>query len=113
MKATIYHNPSCSKSRHALDRLEQSGADITVVEYLTETPSRAELAAVIAAAGLAVRDAVRVNEPEHRDLGLTGADDDALLDALVAHPRLIQRPLVVTDRGSAMARSDEALDEVL
>ncbi len=113
MKATIYHNPRCSKSRHALQRLQEADADITVVEYLRETPTRDELRSVIEAAGLTVADAVRTGEPEYRELGLAQADDEALLDALVAHPRLLQRPLVVTDKGAAMGRSDEALDPIL
>lgn len=113
MKATIYHNPSCSKSCHALDRLTASGADVTVVEYLNDTPDRATLAIMIRTAGLTVRQAVRTGEPEYAALGLETADDDALLDAMVAHPRLIQRPLVVTDRGTVMGRDDASLNQVL
>lgn len=113
MKATIYHNPSCSKSCHALDRLTEAGAELTVIEYLNETPTREELREVISAAGLSVREAVRTTEPQYRELGLAEADDEALLDALVAHPGLIQRPLVVTDRGTGMARTDEALERLL
>lgn len=113
MDATIYYNASCSKSRTALDALRDAGADVTVVEYLTDTPDRDALAELIAAAGLSVRDAVRSGEPLYADLGLDGADDDALLDAMVAHPRLIERPFVVTAKGTRMARPTEAVDEIL
>ena len=113
MKATIYHNPSCSKSCHALDRLTAAGVDVTVVEYLTDTPDRESLAMMIRAAGLTVRQAVRTGEPAYAALGLGAADDEALLDALVAHPELIQRPLVRTDLGTVMGRDDASLDQVL
>lgn len=113
MKATIYHNPSCSKSRHALERLAAVGADVTVVEYLTDTPDRESLALMIRAAGLTARQAVRTGEPAYATLGLADADDEALLDALIAHPELIQRPLVRTDLGTAMARDDASLDRIL
>ncbi|MBY4568907.1 arsenate reductase (glutaredoxin) [Gordonia sihwensis] len=113
MDATIYYNASCSKSRTALDALRDAAADVTVVEYLTDTRDRDALAELIAAAGLSVRDAVRSGEPLYADLGLDGADDDALLDAMVAHPSLIQRPLVVTDAGTVMARTPESLQRIV
>ncbi len=113
MKATIYHNPSCSKSCSALARLQEAGADITVVEYLDQTPTVDQLRVLIAEAGLSVRQVVRDQEPEYRSLGLEGADDEALLAAMVAHPRLIQRPFVATDRGTRMARDGGTLDVLL
>ncbi|EGD53799.1 arsenate reductase (glutaredoxin) [Gordonia neofelifaecis] len=113
MDATIYYNQSCSKSRHALDTLRQTGADVHVVEYLTETPDRATLAELISSAGLSVRDAVRTGEPVYAELDLDGADDDALLDAMVANPSLIQRPLVVADGATVMARTPESLQEIV
>ncbi|WP_333617697.1 arsenate reductase (glutaredoxin) [Dietzia sp.] len=113
MDATIYHNPRCSTSRKALEHLREAGIEPTIVRYLDEVPSRAELATLISDAGLRVRDAVRTREAEYRELGLAEADDDALLDAMVAHPRLIQRPFVVTEKGTRMARPLESVDEIL
>ncbi|MFC7755804.1 arsenate reductase (glutaredoxin) [Tsukamurella soli] len=113
MDATIYHNPRCTKSRQALARLQEVGAHVTVVKYLDTPPTRDELARLIADAGLTVRGAVRTREAEYRELGLAEADDDALLDAMVAHPRLIERPFVVTAKGTRMARPTEAIDEIL
>jgi arsenate reductase len=111
--ATIYHNPRCSKSRQALARLQDAGARITVVKYLDEVPTRSELARLIADAGLTVRQAVRTREPEYKELGLADVGDDALLDAMVAHPKLIERPFVVTAKGTRMARPTEAVNEIL
>lgn len=113
MDATIYHNPKCSKSRQALARLEESGATVTVVKYLDQVPSKAELKKLIDDAGLTVRQAVRTREAEYKELGLADATDDALLDAMIAHPRLIERPFVVTAKGTRMARPTEAVDEIL
>ena len=113
MDATIYHNPRCTKSRQALARLEEAGATVTVVKYLDQVPSKAELKTLIDDAGLTVRQAVRTREAEYKDLGLADATDDALLDAMVAHPKLIERPFVVTAKGTRMARPTEAVDEIL
>lgn len=111
--ATIYHNPRCTKSRQALARLEEAGADITVVKYLDDVLTKAQLKALIKDAGLTVRGAVRTGEAEYKELGLAEASDEALLDAMIAHPRLIQRPFVVTANGTRMARPAEAMDEIL
>ncbi|KXP04214.1 arsenate reductase (glutaredoxin) [Tsukamurella pseudospumae] len=113
MDATIYHNPQCSKSRQALTRLQEAGATVTVVKYLDQVPTKAELTKLIDDAGLTVRQAVRTREAEYKELGLADATDDALLDAMVAHPRLIERPFVVTAKGTRMARPTEAVDEIL
>lgn len=113
MDATIYYNPSCSKSRAALQTLRDAGADVNVVEYLTDTPTKDELRTLISSAGLAVRDAIRPGEPAYAELGLDTADDEALLDAMVAHPSLIQRPLVVTSGGTVMARTAESLEQII
>lgn len=104
MDATIYHNPRCTKSRQALARLEEAGINVTVVKYLDDVPTTTQLKKLIADAGLTVREAVRTGETEYKELGLADASDDALLDAMVAHPRLIQRPFVVTAKGTRMAR---------
>lgn len=113
MDATIYHNPRCTKSRQALARLEEAGARVTVVKYLDQVPSKAELTKLIDHAGLTVRQAVRTREAQYKDLGLADATDDQLLDAMLAHPKLIERPFVVTAKGTRMARPTEAVDEIL
>lgn len=113
MKATIYHNPRCSKSRQALARLQDAGADVTVVEYLQTVPTRQALSSLIADAGLTVRDAIRVNEPQYAELGLASAADDVLLDAMIRFPQLIQRPIVVTGKGTRIARDDGSLEQIL
>ena len=113
MDATIYHNPRCSTSRKALDRLREEGIEPSVVKYLDEVPSRDQLRTLISDAGLTVREAVRTREAEYTELGLADASDDELLDAMVAHPKLIQRPFVVTEKGTRMARPLDNLDEIL
>ena len=113
MDATIYHNPRCTKSRQALTRLEEAGATVTIVKYLDDVLTKAQLKNLIKDADLTVREAVRTGEAEYKELGLADASDDALLDAMVAHPRLIQRPFVVTAKGTRMARPTEAVDEIL
>lgn len=113
MDATIYHNPRCSTSRKALDRLREEGFEPQVVKYLDEVPSREQLRKLISDAGLTVREAVRTREAEYSELGLADASDDELLDAMVEHPKLIQRPFVVTEKGTRMARPLESLDEII
>ena len=113
MDATIYHNPRCSTSRKALDRLREEGFEPQVVKYLDEVPSREQLRTLISDAGLTVREAVRTREAEYKELGLADASDDELLDAMVEHPKLIQRPFVVTGKGTRMARPLESLDEII
>ena len=111
--ATIYHNPRCSTSRKTLDLLREQGIEPTVVEYLKTPPTRAQIAEMIAAAGIAVRDAVRSGESVYAELNLAQASDDELLDAMAAHPILIQRPFVVTDKGIRLARPIDAVQEIL
>ena len=113
MDATIYHNPRCSTSRKALDRLREEGIEPSVVKYLDEVPSRDQLRTLISDAGLTVREAVRTREAEYTELGLADASDDELLDAMVAHPKLIQRPFVVTEKGTRIARPLDNLDDIL
>lgn len=113
MDATIYHNPRCTKSRQALARLEEAGVSVAVVKYLDDVPTKAQLKKLILDAGLTVRQAVRNGEAEYTELGLSDASDEALLDAMVSHPRLIQRPFVVTAKGTRMARPTEVVDEIL
>ncbi len=111
--AVVYHNPRCSTSRKTLDLLRENGIEPTVVEYLKTPPSRAELAEMISAAGIGVRDAVRTGEAVYAELNLAGASDDELLDAMAANPILIERPFVVTGNGTRLARPIDAVREIL
>jgi arsenate reductase (glutaredoxin) len=111
MKATIYHNPRCSKSREALAILNEAGADVTVVEYLKTPPSRDELARLYARAGMSPRDGLRKAEDDAK--ALKGASDDAILDAMAADPILIERALVETEKGVRLGRPPEAIREIL
>lgn len=111
--STIYHNPRCTTSRKTLELLRESGVEPTVVQYLKTPPSRAELARLIADAGIAVRAAVRKREALYAELNLADASDDELLDAMAAHPVLIERPFVVTDKGTRLARPVDAVRDIL
>jgi arsenate reductase len=111
--ATIYHNPKCSTSRKTLDLLRHNGIEPTVVQYLKTPPSRAELEKMISDAGLDVRAAVRKRESLYTELGLADASDDQLLDAMADHPILIERPFVVTGKGTRLARPIDSVREIL
>ncbi|CAN5592738.1 arsenate reductase (glutaredoxin) [soil metagenome] len=111
--AVIYHNPRCSTSRKTLDLLRDNGIEPTIVQYLKTPPTRAELATMIADAGIDVRTAVRKREPLYGELNLADADDDELLDAMAAHPILIERPFVVTAKGTRLARPIDSVREIL
>jgi arsenate reductase len=109
----IYHNPRCSTSRKTLELLRDNGIEPEVVEYLKTPPSRAELSRMIRAAGVDVRAAVRKREALYAELDLAGASDDQLLDAMAEHPILIERPFVVTPKGTRLARPVDTVREVL
>ncbi|HEY0316589.1 MAG TPA: arsenate reductase (glutaredoxin) [Sphingomonas sp.] len=111
MKATIWHNPRCSKSRETLALLEAAGAEVTVVEYLKTPPARTELARLYAKAGMTPREGLRKSEDGAR--ALAGASDDIILDAMAADPILIERPLVETDKGVRLGRPPEKVREIL
>lgn len=111
--ATIYHNPRCSTSRNTLQLLRDKGIEPTVVKYLENPPTRDELAKMISDAGLKVRQAIRAKEALFTELNLADASDDELLDAMVANPILIERPLVVTDLGVRLARPLQNILEIL
>lgn len=113
MKATIWHNPKCSTSRKTLDLLRESGADVTVIEYLKTPPSRDELKRLYATAGMTAREGLRMREDRAKELVAEGAPDDAILDAMAADPVLIERPLVATDKGVRLARPIEKVREIL
>jgi arsenate reductase len=109
----IYHNPRCTTSRKTLDLLRDNGIDPTVIQYLRTPPSRAELVKLIGDAGIDVRTAVRKRESLYDELNLAEADDDELLDAMAEHPILIERPFVVTPKGTRLARPIDAVREIL
>ena len=116
MKATIYHNPACGTSRKTLAILNETPEiDLTVIEYLKNPPSRDWLAALYAKAGITPRDGMRIMGSPAEELGLTdpAATDDAILDAMVAHPILINRPLVETEKGVRLCRPQDVVREIL
>ncbi|KQX19304.1 MULTISPECIES: arsenate reductase (glutaredoxin) [unclassified Sphingomonas] len=112
MKATIWHNPRCSKSRETLAILEATaGVEVELIEYLKTPPSRARLAGLYAKAGMTAADGLRKAEDGAR--ALKGASDDAILDAMAADPILIERPLVETPKGVRLGRPPEKVREIL
>jgi arsenate reductase len=114
MKATIYHNPRCTKSRETLAILEGApGVEVEIVEYLKTPLTREKLAALYARAGLTPREGLRAGEDIAKQLGLAKASDDAILDAMAAHPILIERPLVETEKGVRLGRPPEKVREIL
>ncbi|MBO9622607.1 MAG: arsenate reductase (glutaredoxin) [Sphingomonas sp.] len=114
MKATIWHNPRCGTSRKTLAILEETpGIEVEVIEYLKTPPSREKLVALYQRAGIAPRQGLRAKEPLAAELGLADASDEAILDAMMAHPILIERPLVETDKGVRLCRPQEVVREIL
>lgn len=115
MNAVIYHNPKCGTSRNTLALIRHAGIEPEVIDYLVNPPGRARLVELITAAGLSVRDAIRQKGTPYDELGLgnPALSDDALLDAMQAHPILINRPFVQTDLGTRLCRPSEAVLEVL
>jgi arsenate reductase (glutaredoxin) len=115
MKATIYHNPACGTSRKTLEILRNEGADVRVIEYLKAPPSRKELKRLYDRAGISPREGLRAKENLAEELGLNRADvtDDQILDAMMEHPILIQRPLVETDKGVRLCRPQEEVHQLL
>ena len=112
MKATIYHNPRCSKSREALAILDAApGVEIEIVEYLKTPPSRAELARLYAKAGINPRQGLRKSEGGAKALAMES--DERILDAMAADPILIERPLVETRNGVRLGRPPETIREIL
>lgn len=114
VKARIYHNPRCSKSRATLALLEEHGVDVEIVDYLNDPPSPAALAAVLAKLGLPARAIVRSNEAEFRDSGLTlEAADADLLQLVSREPRVLQRPIVEIGARARIGRPPEQVLELL
>lgn len=115
MTVTIYHNPACGTSRNTLAMIRNAGIEPQVIEYLSNPPERAALADMIARAGLTVRAAIREKGTPYAELGLDApsVSDDALLDAMVQHPALINRPFVVTPLGVRLCRPSELVLDIL
>ena len=114
-EVTIYHNPQCATSRNTLGLIRNAGIEPVVIEYLQRPPAREALARMIEAAGLTVRAALRQKGTPYAELGLanTGLTDDELLDAMMDHPLLINRPFVVTDKGTKLCRPSEQVLDIL
>jgi arsenate reductase len=112
---TIYHNPACGTSRNTLALIRNAGIEPTVIEYLYTPPAREQLVALIAAAGLSVREALREKGTPFHELGLgdPALSDEQLLDAMMAHPILINRPFVVTSLGTRLCRPSELVLDIL
>lgn len=115
MTITIYHNNACGTSRKTLEAIRATGVEPEIVDYVKNPPSREALKAIIAKAGLSTRAAMRDKGDLYEELGLADASlsDDALLDAMMAHPILINRPFVVTDKGVRLCRPSELVLELL
>ena len=112
---TIYHNPKCGTSRNTLAMIRNSGIELEVIEYLKTPPDRATLQALIAATGEPVINAVRAKEAVFAELqlGAPGVTDEQLIDAMLAHPILINRPIVVTPLGTRLCRPSERVLDIL
>lgn len=112
---TLYHNPRCSKSRGALELLEARGLAPTVVRYLDTPPSAAELRELLAKLGMNARQLLRTGEEEYQTLGLadTSLSEDQLIEAMAAHPRLIERPILIVGDTAVVGRPPEKVLEIL
>lgn len=115
MTIAIYHNPRCSKSRQTLELLRNQGIEPTIIEYLKTPPSIDELKAVIKALGIAPRDLLRKGEAIYKELGLhdSNPSDEALIQAMVTHPVLIERPIVIRGDKAAIGRPPESVLNLL
>lgn len=115
MSVTIYHNPACGTSRNTLAMIRQSGAEPEVIEYLKTPPSRTRLVELIEAMGISPRALLREKGTPYAELGLADPkwSDDQLIDFMVAHPILINRPIVVTAKGVRICRPSEAVLDLL
>jgi arsenate reductase len=112
---TIYHNPACGTSRNVLAMIRNSGEEPAVIEYLKNPPDRATLQALIASMGISVRELLRTKGTPYEELGLGDAKwtDDQLIDFMLEHPILINRPIVVTPLGTRLCRPSEAVLDIL
>lgn len=115
MSVVIYHNPACGTSRNTLGLFRNAGIEPTVIEYLKTPPSREELKNLIARIGRPTREVMRKKGTPYEELGLDDPSltDDQLVDAMIAHPILINRPIVVTEKGVCLARPSEVVLDIL
>lgn len=113
MSVTIYHNPRCSKSRQTLELVREQGIEPLIVEYLDTPPTAAELTDILAKLGKSAADIVRKKEAAEEGIDVATLDNDALIQALAAHPRAIERPIVVKGDKAAMGRPPESVLDIL
>ena len=110
---TIWHNPRCSKSRAALQTLEQKGLDINIIKYLDKTPTKQELKDVLQMLGMGARDLMRTKEDIYKELNLKNEnDEEKLIDAMIENPKLIERPIIIKDGNAVIARPIENINEL-
>lgn len=115
MPTTIYHNPKCSKSRQTLQAIRDAGEEPEIIEYLKTPPSRVELEGLLKKMKIRPRDLLRTKETAYAELGLgdESKSDDEIIEAMLAHPILIERPIVVTANGVRLCRPPERLAEIM
>jgi arsenate reductase len=114
MKATIWHNPKCGTSRKTLEILQaEPGVEVQVIEYLKTPPSRETLKSLYARAGITAHEGLRAKEQLAKDLDLAHVSDEAVLDAMMADPILIERPIVETEKGVRLCRPQDKVREIL
>ena len=113
MSVTIFHNPRCSKSRQTLELIREHGVEPQIIEYLDTPPTAAELKDVLGKLGKSAADIVRKKEAKEEGIDVAALDNDALITALAAHPRAIERPIVVKGDKAAMGRPPESVLEIL
>lgn len=110
---TIYHNPKCSKSRQALELIETAGLSPQVVLYLQQPPTAAEVKSLLKKLGLKAADIIRKKEAQEEGVALAGATEEALVQAIAAHPRILERPIVVKGDRAVVGRPPEKVGELL
>ena len=111
--AIIYHNPQCSKSRQALQMLQDSGVDTKVIEYMKAPPTASQILDIAKALNVRPSGMIRMNEDKYKELQLDANNDDALVTAMAMNPVLIERPIVITFKGAVIARPPEKIRVVL
>lgn len=110
---TIWHNPRCSKSRAALQALEEKGVDLTVIKYLETVPTKEDIKEVLQMLGIGARELMRTKEDIYKELNLKAVDDeDALIEAMVNNPKLIERPVIIKGSDAVIARPLENIDNL-
>ena len=113
MQCTIWHNPKCSKSRAALEMLQQKGIETEVVKYLEATPTKEIIKELLAKLKISARELMRTKEELYKELGLKEvADEEGLIDAMVEHPKLIERPIVILENKAVIGRPPEKILEL-